>query len=118
MPHFRVSGNPAPLAQAVDGKERAGELSTRFRTSSRLERFSIKWNHSIGNESLRFIELEHGLIEKVDQEPILRSGRPGPTEANTMSTQTYLMIGSGLTARPIEAQNLTGLETAAPSSIW
>jgi hypothetical protein len=27
----------------------------------------------------------------------LRSSRP--TEANTMSTQTYLMIGSGLTAR-------------------
>jgi hypothetical protein len=32
-----------------------------------LERFPIKWNHLIGKESLRFKELEHVLIEKVEQ---------------------------------------------------
>jgi hypothetical protein len=33
----------------------------------RLERFPIRWNHLIEKESLRVKELEHVLIEKVDQ---------------------------------------------------
>jgi len=32
-----------------------------------LERFPIRWNHLIEKESLEFKELEHVLIEKVDQ---------------------------------------------------
>ncbi len=32
-----------------------------------LERFPIRWNHLIEKESLRFKELEHVLIEKVEQ---------------------------------------------------
>ena len=32
-----------------------------------LERFPITWNHVIEKESLRFKELEHVLIEKVEQ---------------------------------------------------
>jgi len=32
-----------------------------------LERFPIGWNHLIEKESLKFKELEHVLIEKVDQ---------------------------------------------------
>jgi len=32
-----------------------------------LERFPIRWNHLIEKESLKFKELEHVLIEKVDQ---------------------------------------------------
>ncbi len=32
-----------------------------------LERFPIRWNHLIEKESLRFKDLEHVLIEKVDQ---------------------------------------------------
>ena len=32
-----------------------------------LERFPITWNHVIEKESLKFKELEHVLIEKVDQ---------------------------------------------------
>ncbi len=40
----------------------------RRRTLSRpLERFPIRWNHLIEKESLKFKELEHVLIEKVDQ---------------------------------------------------
>jgi hypothetical protein len=35
--------------------------------SERLERFPITWNHVIENESLKFKELEHVLIEKVEQ---------------------------------------------------
>ncbi|WP_202899139.1 hypothetical protein [Methylocapsa aurea] len=41
-----------------------------FRTVSsagRLERFLIRWNHLIEKKSLKFNELEHVLIEKVDQ---------------------------------------------------
>ena len=33
----------------------------------RLERFPIKWNHLIEKESLKFKELEHAGIEKVEQ---------------------------------------------------
>jgi hypothetical protein len=33
----------------------------------RLERFPIRWNHLIEEKSLRFTELEHVLIEKVNQ---------------------------------------------------
>jgi hypothetical protein len=32
-----------------------------------LERFPIRWNHLIEKESLRFKDLEHALIEKVEQ---------------------------------------------------
>ncbi len=32
-----------------------------------LERFPITWNHVIEKESLKFKELEHVLIEKVEQ---------------------------------------------------
>ncbi|MGH6823661.1 MAG: hypothetical protein ACRECP_09355 [Methylocella sp.] len=32
-----------------------------------LERFPITWNHVIERESLKFKELEHVLIEKVEQ---------------------------------------------------
>ncbi|MGH6822889.1 MAG: hypothetical protein ACREC4_05260 [Methylocella sp.] len=32
-----------------------------------LERFPIAWNHVIERESLKFKELEHVLIEKVEQ---------------------------------------------------
>ena len=32
-----------------------------------LERFSIRWNHLIEKEALSFKELEHVLIEKVEQ---------------------------------------------------
>ena len=32
-----------------------------------LERFPIAWNHVIEKESLKFKELEHVLIEKVEQ---------------------------------------------------
>ncbi len=32
-----------------------------------LERFPIRWNHLIKKESLGFKELEHVLIEKVEQ---------------------------------------------------
>jgi hypothetical protein len=31
------------------------------------ERFPIRWNHLIEKESLRCIELEHGLIEKAGE---------------------------------------------------
>ena len=33
----------------------------------KLERFPIRWNHLIEKESLKFKELEHVLIEKVNQ---------------------------------------------------
>ena len=33
----------------------------------RLERVPITWNHVIGKDSLKFKELEHVLIEKVEQ---------------------------------------------------
>ncbi len=32
-----------------------------------LERFPITWNHVIDKESLRFKDVEHVLIEKVEQ---------------------------------------------------
>ncbi|MGH6856321.1 MAG: hypothetical protein ACRECP_01445 [Methylocella sp.] len=32
-----------------------------------LERFPITWNHVIEEESLKFKELEHVLVEKVEQ---------------------------------------------------
>ena len=32
-----------------------------------MERFPITWNHVIGKESLKFKELAHVLIEKVEQ---------------------------------------------------
>jgi hypothetical protein len=32
-----------------------------------LERFPITWNHVIEKESLKFKELEHVLVEKVEQ---------------------------------------------------
>jgi hypothetical protein len=32
-----------------------------------LERFPITWNHVIEKEALKFKELEHVLIEKVEQ---------------------------------------------------
>jgi hypothetical protein len=32
-----------------------------------LERFPITWNHVIEKEALKFEELEHVLIEKVEQ---------------------------------------------------
>ena len=32
-----------------------------------LERVPIKWNHLIGKDSLTFKELEHVLVEKVEQ---------------------------------------------------
>ncbi len=34
---------------------------------AKLERFPITWNHVIEKESLKFKELEHVLIEKVEQ---------------------------------------------------
>jgi len=34
---------------------------------ARLERFPITWNHVIEKESLKFKEVEHALIEKVEQ---------------------------------------------------
>jgi hypothetical protein len=53
----------------------ANEFSWRERRSSRIfesaivrvERFPITWNHVIEKESLNFKELEHALIEKVEQ---------------------------------------------------
>jgi hypothetical protein len=35
--------------------------------SKQLERFPITWNHVIEKESLKFKELEHVRIEKVEQ---------------------------------------------------
>jgi hypothetical protein len=46
-----------------------------------LERFPIRWNHLIEKESLRFKELEHGLIEKVDQLFQNMPYPPGPDPA-------------------------------------
>ena len=37
------------------------------RSFSRLERFPIAWNHVIEKESLNINNLEHVLIEKVEQ---------------------------------------------------
>jgi hypothetical protein len=51
----RVLGEPAPWPLF---------RKTAFQA---LERFPIRWNHLIEKESLRFKELEHVLIEKVDQ---------------------------------------------------
>jgi hypothetical protein len=34
---------------------------------AKLERFPIMWNHVIDKDSLKFKELEHVLIEKVEQ---------------------------------------------------
>jgi len=45
-------------------RRRSAAGSERFST---LERFPIRWNRLIGKESLKFKELEHVLIEKVDQ---------------------------------------------------
>ncbi|WP_156964419.1 hypothetical protein [Methylocapsa aurea] len=46
-----------------------GEVEAALLLSERpaLERFPIRWNHLIEKESLKFNELEHVLIEKVDQ---------------------------------------------------
>jgi hypothetical protein len=37
------------------------------RASPRLERFPITWNHVIEKETLKFRDLEHVLIEEVEQ---------------------------------------------------
>ncbi|MGH6794321.1 MAG: hypothetical protein ACREDH_03780 [Methylocella sp.] len=38
-----------------------------FKRGSTLERVPIKWNHLIDKDSLKIKELEHVLIEKVEQ---------------------------------------------------
>jgi hypothetical protein len=38
-----------------------------MRATMDLERFPIGWTHLVERQSLRFKELEHVLIEKVDQ---------------------------------------------------
>jgi hypothetical protein len=47
-------------------KSRDG-LSRSSSTFPALERFPITWNHVVGKESLKIKELEHVLIEKVEQ---------------------------------------------------
>jgi hypothetical protein len=58
--------------------------------SGGLERFPIRWSHLIEKESLKFNELEHVLIEKVDQ--LFRNmlyARPENKAAQpTISTET------------------------------
>ncbi|MGH6822291.1 MAG: hypothetical protein ACREC4_02190, partial [Methylocella sp.] len=52
-------------------KYRSCQTTTMDRKNSRnrpaLERFPITWNHVIEKESLKFKELEHALVEKVEQ---------------------------------------------------
>jgi hypothetical protein len=43
------------------------EVRARFALICTLERFPITWNHVIDKESLKFKELEHVLVEKVEQ---------------------------------------------------
>ena len=42
-------------------------IRVKARSTPRLKRFPIKWNHLIEKEALRAKELEHVLIEKVEQ---------------------------------------------------
>jgi hypothetical protein len=50
----------------MPARDRSAMRPTRF-FHGRLERFPIRWNHLIEKESLKFKELEHVLIEKVEQ---------------------------------------------------
>ncbi len=60
---MRKRGNDAPHVARRSGFPRTGFALT----IAALERFPIRWNHLIEKESLKFKEMEHVLIEKVEQ---------------------------------------------------
>jgi len=57
---------PTAIPSGGEMAEACGCLGPR-RIIRGLERFPITWNHVIEKEALKFRELEHVLIEKVEQ---------------------------------------------------
>jgi len=59
----------ARIAAATLAAQRSEKQATSYgsRHGARLKRFPLRWNHLIEKEALRAKELEHVLIEKVEQ---------------------------------------------------
>jgi hypothetical protein len=59
----------ARIAAATLAAQRSEKQATSYesRHGARLTRFPLRWNHLIEKEALRAKELEHVLIEKVEQ---------------------------------------------------
>jgi hypothetical protein len=59
----------ARIAAATLAAQRSKKQATSYgsRHGARLPRFPLRWNHPIEKKALRAKELEHVLIEKVEQ---------------------------------------------------
>ena len=64
-----LAQHPARIAPATLAAQRSKKQATSYgsRHGARLTRFPLRWNYLIEKEALRAKELEHVLIEKVEQ---------------------------------------------------
>ena len=77
LPRFPMTSNPCAASWLRDARSSTPNAPRAWRRkayfpaaicrSKNLERFPITWNHVIEKESLGFKELEHVLVEKVEQ---------------------------------------------------